>query len=126
MALPEHELKIFLDLVFSDLFEEGQMSSNLFQYILEEKDIPERSSGQMQACTELVQAIMSKLGGLLTPATLSYLLSIICWLGALTQGAIDKENTSPLRSLRNTVYAPLPHSTPSLTHSSWQKRNRRR
>ena len=48
MALPEHELKIFLDLVFSDLFEEGQMSSNLFQYILEEKDIPERSSGQMQ------------------------------------------------------------------------------
>ena len=65
---------------------------------------------------------MSKLGGLLTPATLSYLLSIICWLGALTQvkicfhpkimhryfqGAIDKENTSPLRSLRNTVYATL-------------------
>ena len=39
----------------------------------------------LQACTELVQAIMSKLGGLLTPSTLSYLLSIICWLGALTQ-----------------------------------------
>ena len=66
---------------------------------------------------------MSKLGGLLTPATLSYLLSILCWLGTLTQvknhlafqitsinhmqAAIDKENTSPLRSLRNTVYATL-------------------
>ena len=48
MALPEHELKIFLDLVFNDLFEEGQKDENLFQYILEQKDIPERSSGQMQ------------------------------------------------------------------------------
>ena len=43
----------------------------------------------LQACTELVQAIMSKLGGLLTPATLSYLLSVICWLGALTQVKFD-------------------------------------
>ena len=48
MALPEHELKIFLDLVFNDLFEEGQKDENLFQYILQQKDIPERSSGQMQ------------------------------------------------------------------------------
>ena len=48
MALPEYELKIFLDLVFNDLFEAGQKDENLFQYILQQKDIPERSSGQMQ------------------------------------------------------------------------------
>ena len=52
MALPEHELKIFLDLVFNDLFEEGQKDENLFQYILDQKDIPERSSGQMQVMTD--------------------------------------------------------------------------
>ena len=48
MALQEHELKIFLDLVFNDLFETGQKDENLFEYILQQKDIPERSSGQMQ------------------------------------------------------------------------------
>ena len=56
MALPEQELKIFLDLVFNDLFEEGQKDIDLFQYILEQKEVPERSSGQMQVgqiCCEL-------------------------------------------------------------------------
>ena len=48
MALPEQELKIFLDLVFNDLFEEGQKGIDLFQYILEQREVPERSSGQMQ------------------------------------------------------------------------------
>ena len=108
MELPESELRLFFDLVFKDLFEdEQQAGGDLFQHVLEGLEVPVRGARQMQACTEMVQVMLSKLGKLLTPALLSYLLSVITWLGAVTQQQLDSESTSPLRSLRNTIFSTL-------------------
>ena len=42
----------------------------------------------MQACTEMVQIILAKLGKLLSHNSLRYLLSVITWLGSITQKLI--------------------------------------
>ena len=55
----------------------------------------------------MLQVILSKLGKLLSPASLSYLLSILLWLAAVTQAQIDLHSSSPLRSLRNTLFSTL-------------------
>ena len=107
MVLPEQELQQFFNLVFKDLFDAGQADSDLFCHVVSGGALPVRGSQQMQACVEMVQVILSKLGKLLSPTSLSYLLSILVWLAAVTQAQVDLHSTSPLRSLRNTLFSTL-------------------
>jgi len=108
MELSEDEMTIFFDLVFRDLFTGSNLAEgeNVFEYILKGGEHVVKTSMQMQACLEMVQVIMSKLGKLLS-SSLSYLLSVITWLGFTVQKLIAAENYSNLKSVRNNVYSLL-------------------
>eukprot|EP00092_Neocalanus_flemingeri_P037576 GFUD01040911.1.p1 GENE.GFUD01040911.1~~GFUD01040911.1.p1 ORF type:complete len:2557 (+),score=666.17 GFUD01040911.1:40-7710(+) len=108
MELSEDEMTVFFDLVFKDLFTGSNLGigENVNEYILNGGDAVDKSSKQMQACIEMVQVIISKLGKLLN-TSLTYILSVINWLGFTVQKMIDVENHSNLKSLRNTIYSVL-------------------
>jgi len=108
MELSEDEMVIFFDLVFRDLFTGSKFGKgdNVFEYILNGGEAVVKSSKQMQACIEMVQVIMSKLGKLLN-SSLSYILSVITWLGFTVQSMIVTENHSNLKSVRNSIYSVL-------------------
>ena len=57
MELPESEMMIFFDLVFKDLFTDCSLKQDecVFQYILESKTCPSKTTKQLQACIEMMQ-----------------------------------------------------------------------
>jgi len=116
MELSEMEMRIFFDLVFKDLFTGSNLTTdlftgsnlttgqNVFEYILNGGEHVDKTPMQMQACLEMVQVIMSKLGKLLD-SSLSYILSVITWLGFTVQKMIAVENLSNLKTVRNNIYS---------------------
>ena len=117
LELSEEEMLIFFELVFKDLFTGSglQKGECVAQYILSGKDCPEKTTKQLQACIEMMQVIMSKMGKLLD-TSLQYLASVILWMGYILQ---HLPNTDTVRSVRNSLYSLLAAFYNKYTDFAW-------
>ena len=100
--------RYFFDLLFGELFPPSVSAEGACAWLEGGGVAGARPLGQLQAAVELVGAVMAKLGRLLAGSSLSYLLGVLCWIGATLQAMLDtSEATGPLRGLRNTLYSTL-------------------
>ena len=100
--------RYFFDLLFGELFPPSVSAEGACAWLEGGGVAGARPLGQLQAAVELVGAVMAKLGRLLAGPSLSYLLGVLCWIGATLQAMLDtSEATGPLRGLRNTLYSTL-------------------
>ena len=105
MELSEMEMLIFFELVFKDLFTGSQLAEgdNVAEYIMRGGQYPVKTTKQLQACIEMMQVIMSKLGQLLSN-NLNYLVSVIIWMGYIVN---NLPYTDTVRSVKNNLYSLL-------------------
>lgn len=119
MELSEQEMLIFFELVFKDLFTGSNLveGENVAEYILRGGECPAKTTKQLQACIEMMQVIMSKLGQLLNN-NLNYLVSVIIWMGYIVN---NLPYTDTVRSVRNNLYSLLATFYTKYSDFKWEE-----
>ena len=94
-----------MNLLFQELYSGGvEEGGDVYQYILEGGAAPKKSMKQLQACIELLQAVMLKLGKLMKD-NLEYIFQTILWIGFIVADSSTK--ALGYKAVRNSVYSQM-------------------
>ena len=106
MDLSEDHLRYFFDLWFEELYSGADLQGrSIYEYILEGGTAPEKNMKLLQACIEMIQAILHKLGSLMNK-NLDYILQTIVWIGFVVTSQSSSKAVG-YKAVRNSVYSQI-------------------